>query len=193
MKLLVFSDVHGDMKAVEALRKKARKADIVVCAGDFTFFENKMATVLGKLNSFGKKVLLVHGNHENAKNVARTAKGLKNISFIHKRVEQINGHVFVGHGGEGFSSESRDFDSFASKLKFSKADRIILVTHQPAHGTEVDFIWDHHGNKSYRKFIAKHRPLLAACGHLHETQGMEDRIGRTRVINPGPKGAIIEL
>ena len=31
MKILVFSDIHGDKKALKALEKKVKKAEILVC------------------------------------------------------------------------------------------------------------------------------------------------------------------
>ncbi|MAG15667.1 hypothetical protein CMO88_01255 [Candidatus Woesearchaeota archaeon] len=193
MKLLVFSDIHNDDKALKALEKKAKKADFLVCAGDFTYFEDGMRKVLRKLNSFGKKVLLVHGNHEGASNVATMTKKMKNISFIHKKMRREGDYAFVGHGGEGFALDSKDFDKFAAKLKFNKGEKVVLITHQPPHKTKLDFIWANHGNKSYRKFIVKKKPILAVCGHLHETQGLKDKIGKCLLINPGPKGVIVEI
>ena len=151
MKLLLFSDIHNNDKSLRLLEKKARKVDVCICAGDFTIFEEGMGKVLRKLNSFGK-VLLIHGNHEDAVNVRRRCKGLKNIEFIHKKMYRMENYVFVGHGGEGFALRSEDFEKFSRKLKFKKADKIILVTHQPPYKTKVDYIWDNHGNKSYRKF-----------------------------------------
>ena len=193
MKVLAFSDVHGSMKSLKILEKKARKADVLICAGDFTYFEENMHRVLRKLNSFGRKVMLVHGNHEDPENVARMAKRLKNVVFIHKKTHSEGQYVFVGHGGEGFGLMSSDFEKYARKLKFKKSDRIVMVNHQPPYKTRLDYIRAHHGNKSYRKFILKAKPVLAVCGHLHETAGMEDVLGKTRIINPGDKGILVEI
>lgn len=193
MKILAFSDVHSDEKALKALEKKAKRADILVCAGDFTYFEMGMKRILGKLNSFGKKLILIHGNHEEPFNVKVMSRNLKNIVYVHKKLHRQGNYVFVGHGGEGFALTSADFEKFAKKLKFRKSDRIILVSHQPPHGTKLDFIWAHHGNKSYRKFILAKKPVLAICGHLHETAGRKDRLGRTTLLNAGEKGVIIEV
>ena len=41
MMLLVFVDTHGDIDSLRKLKKKATKADLVLCAGDITIFENK--------------------------------------------------------------------------------------------------------------------------------------------------------
>jgi len=193
MKILAFSDLHGSDKAIKGIEKKAKKADILVCAGDFTYFEEKMHKVLRKLNSFGKKVLLIHGNHEYSGNVRKLCKDLENMVYIHKKPYRIEEYVFVGYGGQGFALTSKDFEKFAAKLKLKKGEKIILVTHQPPHKTKLDLILWHHGNKSYRKFIVRKKPVLAVCGHLHETQGLKDKIGKSLLINPGPKGTIVEI
>ena len=188
MRLLLFADVHDDEKALLRLKKKAEKADLAVCAGDFTNFEKGMGRMLRIMNSFGKPVLLVHGNHEDPVRVRRMCAGRKNLVFLHKKVCRMDGFAFVGHGGEGFALESGDFEKFAGKLKFARGEKVVLVTHQPPHGTKLDFIWASHGSRSYRRFIVRRKPVLAVCGHLHETAGMEDRLGRTVLVNPGPKG-----
>ncbi len=193
MKILAFSDLHSDEKALRSLEKKAKKADILVCAGDFTYFEMGMKKILTKLNSFGKKVVLVHGNHEEPFNVKVMSRKMKNIVYVHKKLHRHWNYVFVGHGGEGFALTSKDFERFASKLKFRKEDKIIFVHHQPPHGTKLDFIWAHHGNRSYRNFILKKKPILAICGHLHETAGKKDKLGKTTLLNAGEKGVIIKV
>ena len=66
------------------------------------------------------------------------------------------------------------------------------MTHAPPHNTKLDKIIDGHcGNKSIRSFITKSKPDIAFSGHIHENNGKEDKIGKTRVINPGPYGKIV--
>lgn len=200
LRALAFSDLHGSEKALKLLAKKAEKADLIICAGDFTVFENNILRIMRKLDSIGKPVMLVHGNHEDAMFVAEICKRLKNVKFVHRKVygnNEFQNYVFIGHGGEGFDHVSEDFERFSAsamkkiKLLKKQGKKIIFVTHQPPHNTKVDYIWAHHGNKSYTRFVKKVQPLLHVCGHLHETQGKKDRIGKTLVINPGPTGKIL--
>ncbi len=200
LRMLAFSDLHGNEAALRILAGKAKKADLIVCAGDFTVFENNILSIMRKLDSIGKPLLLVNGNHEDEALVAEICSKLKNTIYIHKRIcrsSQLPSYAFVGHGGEGFGTRSEDFERFAAaatrKIRQLQRQntRIIFVTHQPPYGTKLDYIWAHHGNKSYTKFIKKIQPVLHVCGHLHETQGKHDRIGKTLVINPGPKGKIV--
>ena len=199
LKILAFSDVHGNEKHLKALAAKAKKADIVVCAGDFTVFENNILRVMRKLDAIGKPVILINGNHEDPMLVSEICRKLKNIRFVHRAIynsSEFPDYVFVGHGGEGFDLVSEDFEKFAKRASSQlqqlrkQKKKILFITHQPPHNTKVDFIWNHHGNKSYTKFDRKIQPLLHVCGHLHETQGKKDRIGKTMVINPGPKGKL---
>ena len=202
LRILAFSDLHGDEKALKLLEKKSKKADVVVCAGDFTVFENNILRIMRKLDEIGKPVMLVNGNHEDAMLVAEICRKLKNVKQVHRKAycsSEFPGYIFVGHGGEGFELVSKDFERFSAtavkKIKQlqKQKKKIIFVTHQPPHKTKLDFIWAHHGSKSYSKFVRKIQPLLHVCGHLHETQGKKDRIRKTLVINPGPKGAIVEV
>lgn len=63
----------------------------------------------------------------------------------------------------------------------------VLLSHQPPHGTACDRLrsGEHAGSISLRYFIEESGPLLVFTGHIHESRG-EDRIERTRVVNPGP-------
>ena len=44
-----------------------------------------------------------------------------------------------------------------------------------------------------RKAIAKFKPDIMLSVHIHEAEGIEEKIGKTRVINIGKKGKIIEI
>ncbi len=202
LRILAFSDLHGDEGAFRVLAKKAKKADVIVCAGDFTIFEHNILRIMRKIDSFGKPVMLVNGNHEDERLVYEICRKLRNVVHIHRKIHQsgkLPGYAFIGHGGEGFSHVSQDFEKFASGLGRKirqlrkEGKKLVFVTHQPPHNTKIDFIWAHHGNKSYSRFIKKFQPELHVCGHLHETQGMKDKTGKTVIINPGPKGEFFKI
>jgi len=201
LRVLAFSDLHGSEKHLKELDGKAKKADVIICAGDFTVFEHKILQIMRKLDSLGKPVMLVNGNHEEPMLVAEICRRLKNVRQLHREIhsdKRFPGYAFVGHGGEGFDLVSEDFELFyrknAARLRQLKKEKkkIMFITHQPPHKTKLDFIWAHHGNKSYAKFDKEIQPALHVCGHLHETQGKRDNIGKTLIINPGPKGRVVE-
>lgn len=192
MKILAFVDLHGRMRFLSKLKSKAEKADVIVCAGDFTVFQAGMRRILSAFNRLGKKVLLVHGNHEDDRAVEDACSGLGNIVFIHKKSYAVGNYLFIGYGGMGFSAADSGFERFSKRFVGKK--NVVLVTHAPPHNTKLDSVWgNHQGNKSITSFIRQAKPLLAVCGHLHENEGKEDNIGKTRVINPGPGGKMVEI
>ena len=83
--LLAFVDTHGDEKSLKKVKKKAEKADLILCAGDLTIFENKLKSLLRELNSFNKPVLIVHGNHESEEHLKEYCKKYENLIFFHKK------------------------------------------------------------------------------------------------------------
>ena len=199
MKILAFADIHGDISAIEHFKKevKEKKIDVVVCAGDYTFFENYIEHLTEKLSEIPCPVLLVHGNHEFDEVVEVLCKKYNNVHFIHKKAKKMGNYVFIGYGGGGFATIDPEFVKTMKGLakKINKTDKIVLVTHAPAYNTKLDFMpgYGHVGNKDYRKFIESNNVVLAISGHIHESFGAEDKIGKAKLISPGFKGRILTL
>lgn len=195
MMLLAFVDTHGDAEALRKLKKKSLKADLVLCAGDITIFEHHLKSVIKELNSFGKPVLIIHGNHESEERLKEECSKHRNIIFLHKNFYEKENIVFSGYGGGGFSLRDGGFEKFAEKIKKKRESKqLVLLLHAPPYGNKTDLIMKSHaGNKSYTDFINDEKPLLVVCGHLHENAGVQDKMGKTLIINPGPEGKFIEL
>jgi Icc-related predicted phosphoesterase len=49
------------------------------------------------------------------------------------------------------------------------------------------------GSKSINKAIKEFKPDILIHGHIHEAAGVEEIIGKTKVINVGRDGTIIEI
>ena len=197
MNILFFADLHEDEKALAVLKTKAAEADLIVCAGDISNMENNLHGMMEKINRLGKPVLMIHGNHEDENGLREMCDEFENITFLHKAVHHIDDYVFMGYGGDGFSTNDPAFTRVAQnffKPESQGKRRIILFTHGPPYGTKIDRIGeDNMGNKSYREFIDDVKPHLVISGHLHENAGKHDKIGRTLFINPGKEGAIVEI
>lgn len=197
MKLLAFVDLHGSIATLRKIIKRAKKPDIdiIINAGDHTIFGEKHYSILRELNKIKKPVLIVHGNHETEKEIRKFCKILKNCISIHNKTFKKNNYIFFGWGGGGFSLIDKGFEKAARKFrKQFKNKKIILITHAPPYKTKVDKIMNQYaGNKSIRKFITKQRPILVICGHLHENSGKTDKLYKTKIINPGPRGKILEI
>jgi Icc-related predicted phosphoesterase len=220
MKILAFVDIHGDLKALKKVEEKAKRADILVCAGDMSMFEQGLDVLLGRLNKLGKTVLMIHGNHEEEGSLKKECEKFNNIIFIHKKTHKKGNVRFIGYGGGGFDLTDQEFERFGNKIikrigkiekikkhkkgkktkkekeekgKGKKEPKMVLVTHAPPYGTKLDFLNEFSGNKSITSFVEKAKPSFVICGHFHEHRGEFDYIGKTEVINPGPYGRIIEI
>jgi Icc-related predicted phosphoesterase len=202
MRILFFGDTHGNKAHLRTIMQKSHDVDVIVCVGDFTIFENGADDILRQLNSAGKPVIIIPGNHESSSMMINLSMNHKNIHNIHKTYHIIDDIIFFGYGGGGFSTVDNKFDivadNFLKELKnLEKKNnmeyKIVLVTHPPPYNTNIDYIGEHVGCKNFRKFIEEQQPIISVSGHIHETFGFEDTIGKTLVFNPGPDGRIIKL
>ncbi|MBD3248562.1 hypothetical protein GF336_00775 [Candidatus Woesearchaeota archaeon] len=195
MKILAFADTHANKAAIKRIVKKAKKADILINAGDISLFGDGLERMMVELDKIGKKVLMIHGNHETVSEIKEGCRMFKNLKDIHRKVFKMGDYVFLGFGGGGFSLRDKRFERISSKWADKyKGRKVVLVTHAPPYCTKIDVVLDEHvGNKSITKFIKKAKPLLAISGHLHENSGKKDKIKDCVVVNPGPDGKIIEI
>ena len=185
MKILAFTDTHGSLLALKRIEQKTKtqNPDLLVCAGDISIFEHGIIGIMRRLNKLNKKIVIIHGNHEDDITFIRLSKLFKNIIFIHKKHFIENNLLFLGYGGGGFSIVDKEFEKIAIKfkkiIKNNKDKKIILVTHAPPYKTRLDkLVQGHSGNKSIRNFVEKNKVYLLICGHLHENFG---KIGRAHV------------
>lgn len=203
MKIFAFTDLHAsitDFKRIEAKIKK-RKPDAIICCGDFTIFEQNIEQVLKKIDAFELPVYLIHGNHEMDAIVKKLCTKTKNIQFVHNKTFKIGDFTAVAHGGGGFygkgkNAGDKEFEEFIQKNKDKIMGQTILITHAPPANSALDYIpWmdDHVGCKSYTDFIKEYKPVLALSGHIHETFGIVQKLGKTILCNPGPSGRMIIL
>lgn len=196
MKILAFVDTHGIKKAFEELLKKAKDADLLVCAGDFTNWGSDTEKWIQFLETAGKPLILTYGNHESEKEVAEVCKRYKFCIYLHRAAYEYGDYMFFGFGGGGFSERNIEFERIGKRvMNDAKGKKLILITHGPPYGTMLDYIPSagHRGCKSIRTFIEEAKPMLAISGHLHETSGKTDLIGKTFVINPGPTGVMLKI
>lgn len=198
MKILAFVDMHGSLKALKKVKEQAKKADIIVCAGDISIFSNDLDKLLSEIDKLNKTLLIIHGNHESDEDLTELAKLFKNITNLHKKSFVKGKYLFMGYGGSGFSIVDKDFEKtamrFEKEIKAHKDKKTILVTHAPPYKTKLDNIMgEAYGNKSIKNFIKKVNLHLVISGHLHENAGKQDRIKNTIIINPGPYGKIISI
>ena len=194
MKILAFVDVHGNRSAIKRLIEASKEVDLIICAGDLTVFENDAEELLESLAEFKQTVYMIPGNHESAELLGKLKSKFPYVFDLHRKVLSLPDIELVGYGQGGFSLVDKDFERFTHNYARQNKNRLVLVTHAPPYNTKLDELGhEHHGNKSLREFIERHKPELVICGHFHENHGKSDHIGATIVVNPGPNGMIIEL
>lgn len=197
MKFLTFVDLHENSKALKGLVSRASESDIdfIVCAGDLSNFGKGLKNALDAFEKINKKLYIIPGNHEENMVLDKFAEEYPFLINFHHRTFKIGAYIFLGHGGGGFANQDEEFRKIGREWygKF-KEKKTVLVTHGPPAETKLDLLNNQHvGNVDYRKFIQRIKPRLVICGHLHELAGTVDTIDKTKVINPGWEGMVVEL
>lgn len=201
LKILAASDIHGSSDDTKRLAERAEKenVDLVILAGDITApFETK--NIIKPFIDKGKKVLLIPGNHEDFATADFLARlyGVKNIHGYSVQYENVG---IFGAGGADIGPGAISESQLSSVLKKAHAglkehgrgiEKKILVTHMHPFGSKAEFS-GFEGSKAIAKAIKEFQPDLMLCGHIHEAEGIEDKIGKTKILNIGRKGMIIEL
>jgi Icc-related predicted phosphoesterase len=197
VKLLIFSDIHNDWKALDRLL--AIDADYYIAAGDQVTWAKGIDRAGEILAQRAPKMYVLPGNHESAGMVAAMSArhGLHNFHEQHIQVGRW--HV----AGLGYSSptpfntpgEYSELQIAERLQKFAELSPLVLVCHAPPYGTALDQIRPglHAGSRSVREFIAKYQPEHFFCGHIHEAEGVSIDMGRTRAKNVGKAGHLLEL
>jgi hypothetical protein len=204
LKILAASDIHGDTDLVKKLANQAEKenVDLVVLCGDLTMGERSTENIIGPFAAKRKKVLLIPGNHETVATADFMAdvydpyaKNIHGYSVKYKEVGIFGagGATNVGptppiDEGEMYDLLKKGFD------RVRELKKKIMVTHiHPTDSKIEKFSKWVPGSEAVRKAVEKFKPDILLCGHVHEAEGLEEKIGSTRVINVGRKGKIITL
>jgi len=197
-KILAIGDLHGDTGLVKKLAEKAKKenVDLIILAGDITFAEQSTKNLIGPFVKAKKQVLLIPGNHES---IATT-------DFLAQRynIKNIHGYGFIEKGigifGAGTANigihQIGDKNIFRLLEKGNKevknAKKKIMVTHIHPSGSKSE-VFGFAGSKAVKDAIEKFHPDILINSHLHEAGGIEEKIGKTRVINVSRKEKIFEI
>jgi Icc-related predicted phosphoesterase len=199
MKLLLFSDLHCDVDAAARLVQRAEEVDVLVGAGDFATCRRGLGQTLDVLRVVTRPAVLVCGNAESADELRQACEDWPSAQVLHGSGTIIEQVAFYGMGGAvpitPFGSWSFDLsEDQARELLADCPTSAVLVTHSPPQGA-VDRTsrGAHLGSVAVRETIEEKQPLLAVCGHIHDSAGQSHPIQQTPVVNAGPRGLIFEL
>ncbi len=197
MKVLLFSDIHGDVPAIE--RILAQSADVYINAGDLATFGRGLDRCGEALRPLGERLWLLPGNHETH---AATRTLCDRFGFVdfHRQVRQLGATQWAGLGYSNITpfktpgeySEEEITEALAS---FNCIPGLHLVVHFPPYGTALDEFapGKHAGSPALRAWVERERPHYLFCGHIHETAGQTELLGATQCINVGKQGWTVEI
>ena len=210
MKILLISDLHGNIDNLQKLEGEIKSAAAVLFAGDFSKFQ-KPETGLPcaeKMRELCPNLFAVLGNCDEPELLESIEK--LDIS-VQRSLASFEGLVIAGSGGgskfTGETPNERDEEDLQTDFDVIKnsglqeewqLSNLIVVSHNPPRAQTVDSpaAGVHAGSQIFTDFIEQTKPLAVLCGHIHEGCGVE-KIGQTVVVNPGPlcegKYAVMEV
>lgn len=197
VRLLVFSDIHGDRAALERLM--AVEADYYFAAGDLVSWERGLERCGEVLRRRADRVWVLPGNHESIQLTAWLCKQFGLHEFHEKSFEAAGYHI----AGLGYSNptpfntpgEYSEAELAKRLARFAHLEPLVLVCHCPPLGTPLDRVREgvHAGSRSMRDFIDRYQPAYFLCGHIHEAEGVTAQIGKTLGTNAGKRGYLLSL
>lgn len=191
MRILAFSDLHLSREAAAALVAAAPGADLVIGAGDFCNRREGLDRAMAMLAGIAAPFVMVPGNCESADELRAAAP--PGATVLHGQGCEIGGLRLFGLGygipPTPFGAWSCDMTEAAAAERLAACERAdILVFHSPPRGiADVVGGWFPVGSMAIRDAIARIKPQLAVCGHIHDCWGREGLIGDSRVVNLGPR------
>jgi len=197
MKILVFSDIHSDLRALQKLMEI--DAGHYFAAGDMVSWARGLDAVGPILQRRAPNVWVIPGNHESERNITDLCDryGLRNF---HGQTTKLDGFHIAGLGYSNITPFDTPGEYPESEFKthlsgFAALSPLIMVCHCPPKSTKLDRAGEgkHFGSPAVRDFIEQHQPYYFFCGHIHEAEGSIDTIGRTVAVNVGKRGYLLDL
>ncbi len=200
LKILASGDIHGDTILAKKLANKAEKekVDLVILCGDLTYAEKSTKNLIGPFVKKNKKVILIPGNHESVATADFLAE-LYGATNLHGYSIKMGDVGLFGAGGANIGinkfNEKELYDILKKGNDYLKdLKKKIMVTHVHPSETKMEkFTHFFKGSYGIRRAVEKFKPNILLCSHVHEAEGIEEKIGKTRIINVGKTGKIIEI
>src|SRR5437762_13748930 len=113
MRLLLFSDLHCDIRAAQRLVEMASNVDVALGAGDFGQVRRRVSVCIDVLRDMPCPTVVVPGNNESLDELRVACEGWNGVHVLHGNSVSIRGVNFFGLGGgvpiTPFGSWSYDF------------------------------------------------------------------------------------
>jgi len=204
-RILAFTDPHGEARALEGILEQAGQShpDLVVCAGDISLCGKDYESFVSGLGKLGQPVHFVTGNHDVPPVAADIAARFPYMRDIGDRLVEVSRLRLLGLADcEAYLPGGRVDPALLAKVLALEApsDRtkpLVLVGHYPPWKSAISGIRfltaESGGSRLVRSIVEALQPTLMITGHYHQDFGREDRLGPTRLVNPGPAGTLFDL
>lgn len=201
MKILLFSDIHGDTRALKAIL--TQPADLYIAAGDLATFGRGLDRSGEVLQPLGERLWVLPGNHETHDDTRAFCRRFGFVDF-HRQVRPLeSARGTTQWAGLGYSNvtpfntpgEYSEAEIATALAAFDRIRPLYLVVHFPPLGTKLDEFapGKHAGSATLREWVLREKPVRLFCGHIHETAGFTDCLGSTECVNVGKHGYIVEI
>ena len=199
MKMLAAGDLHENAVGVKKLAEEAEKekVDIVIINGDISNFGEMPNGMIKPFVEKKKRVAFVTGNHD--------MPGITEVLRERYDVIDVQNHAIIyknvgifGCGGANimhmnFTSDDEMFNYLSNGFRYVKgAKKKVMVTHIHPKGSLIEK-FSFPGSEAVTRAIYELKPDIHICGHIHEMEGFEEKLGGTRVICVGSRGKIVEV
>jgi Icc-related predicted phosphoesterase len=201
VKILIFSDIHGDLRA---LRKVVQQpVDVYIAAGDLATFGRGLERCAEVLKPLGDKLWILPGNHETHHSTHALCDRFGFYDF-HGQIRSLPSQSGLAHfAGLGYSNitpfgtpgEYSEDEIRNALSAFSGITPLYLVAHVPPRRTKLDEYapGQHAGSPSLRDWVEREQPKYLFCGHIHEAAGLSEDIGQTKCVNVGKNGYLLDI
>ena len=200
MKILATGDFHGDIRKVNRIAQKAvdENVDLILLLGDMLHGDQQIDGLIQPFVKTGKEVMFITGNHDNMAHNDMWETMYKIKSLHGKGFVRNNIGIFGTSGcnvGVHQFTETELFNYLKNgNEKVKSAKKRIMVSHvHPSGSTGEKLSAFIPGSLGVTKAIYELQPDIHICCHVHEAEGLEEKMGKTLVINTGAKGKVIEV
>lgn len=189
MKILAFSDLHGEEAALQALRSISSSYEHVFICGDISRTSVFAEAVLEAF----PRAFIIPGNWDN-----KIVNDVLSASpqWLHgKRVEFSGGLNAVGFGYSGPTpfgtyGELSEGEIYSQMSKLPIDGSTLLLLHSPPKGyLDKGLLGRHIGSGSILRIIREKKPLAAFFGHAHEAIGTS-KLGTTTLVKLPPANSM---
>lgn len=171
MKIAVFSDIHGNAIALEAVLKDidSRNIDLVFCGGDLTGYGAFPNEVIGLIRKY--RIPTVMGNYDDGVGFNKNDCGCADTGPQTKELGQIS----LEWTKKRVNFENRAFlRSLLERVQFTACGKKILIVHGSPRRIN-EYLYGDFPEESILRLFDDEKADIIVCGHTH--------VAYTRVIN----------